>query len=237
MSTTARANRTPSRRIVVAVAVAAALAVAGVLIALSARGGTDGDAGRSIDPALVAEVTAAVGGVPQSGATLGRPSAPVVVTEYADLQCPFCAQAAATIVPDVVRRYVRPGVARLEFAPLAFIGGDSTRGAHAAVAAGSQDRLWQYVELLYRLQGEENAGWLDDDLVDAAARALDLDVAAFDAALHAGSTQAALDEAARTATTDGVSSTPAFVVTGPKGRRVVTGADGAAVTAAIEAVK
>ena len=35
-----------------------------------------------------------------------------------------------------------------------------------AVAAGLQNKLWQVVGLFYENQGEENSGWVTDELID-----------------------------------------------------------------------
>lgn len=41
---------------------------------------------------VVSKVAALLRGVPQAGATLGWSSAPVVMEDYTDLQCPTCRQ-------------------------------------------------------------------------------------------------------------------------------------------------
>ena len=50
---------------------------------------------------------------------LGSPDAPVTLVEYADLQCPFCAEWARGTFPAIVDEYVRPGQVRIEFRGLA----------------------------------------------------------------------------------------------------------------------
>ena len=60
-------------------------------------------------------------GIPQDGISLGSAKAPVRVLEFADLQCPFCRQATLDVLPNVIKRYVRPGQVRMEFHALAFI--------------------------------------------------------------------------------------------------------------------
>jgi protein-disulfide isomerase len=115
-------------------------------------------------------------GIPQEGLVLGDPSAPVTIVEFADLQCPFCAEWSNEVFPGVVERYVRPGHARIVFQGLAFIGDDSEKALRAVLAAGLQNRLWEMVELLYVFQGEENSGWVTDDLLrEVAARIPGLD--------------------------------------------------------------
>lgn len=104
-------------------------------------------------------------GIPQDGTALGKPDAAITLVEYADLQCPYCAQWALGTLPTLVEHYVRAGKLRIEFRGLAFIGPDSETGLRTALAAGRQDRLWHAVELLYVNQGAENSGWVTEDLL------------------------------------------------------------------------
>ena len=102
-----------SRLVWVAGTLTLAIVVVVILALVSARGGES-----AARPAAVVDLS----GIPQSGAVLGQASAPVEILEFADLQCPFCAQAAASTLPGAIDRWVRPGTARIVFEPLAFIG-------------------------------------------------------------------------------------------------------------------
>ena len=61
---------------------------------------------------------------------------------------------------------------KVELRTLAFIGPDSARGRDALIAAGEQNKLFSFLQLLYTNQGTENTGWLDDDFVKAAAASI-----------------------------------------------------------------
>jgi protein-disulfide isomerase len=84
----------------------------------------------------------------------------VVVEEYADLQCPFCADFATRDLPALVADYVRPGRVRMRLRLLTFLGPDSVQGGRVAAAAGLQNRQWDFVEGFYARQGEENSGYV-----------------------------------------------------------------------------
>ena len=92
---------------------------------------------------------------------LGKPTAPVTLVEYADLQCPYCARVAVGDFPAIVRDYVRTGNVRVIFQGLSFVGPDSDTALQTALSAGDQHRLWNVVQLLYANQGAENSGWVD----------------------------------------------------------------------------
>jgi protein-disulfide isomerase len=122
-------------------------------------------------------------GIPQHGNVLGSPNAPVTVVEYVDLQCPFCQEFETKAMPTLLSRYVRPGKVKIEARPIAFIGPDSERGRAGALAAGEQNRLFNYMQLLYLNQGTENTGWLDDAMATGAAASIPgLDVHAWSSA-------------------------------------------------------
>jgi protein-disulfide isomerase len=193
---------------------ASAVAVAVVVIVAIAVGGAGGgESGTTTGtPEGIAATRALFAGIPQRGEELGSPDAQVTVTEFADLQCPFCGQSARDELPDVVRDYVRPGRARLVFRALAFLGDDSERGAAMAAAAGMQNRLWQFVDLVYRNQGAENSGWVSDAYLRRVATAAGLDVRRAFADRTSAAAGARLEEAHAAANSAGVKSTPTFVV-------------------------
>jgi len=143
------------------------LAVVLVLIVVNASDGSGGDT--NIEGA--AEVDRLLGGIPQNGMVLGDPKAPVALIEFGDLQCPVCKGYAEEILPPIIENQVKNGEVRLDFRNLTIIGEQSTPAGAAALAAGEQGRGWNYVELFYRNQGEENSGYADDAFLEALAKA------------------------------------------------------------------
>jgi protein-disulfide isomerase len=111
-------------------------------------------------------------GIPQSGTLLGKPSAPVTMVEYIDLQCPVCRAFETETMPAIIDRYVRTGKVKVEARPIAFIGQDSVSGRLAAIAASKQNRFFDFAQVLYANQGTENSGWLDDTMITAAAKSI-----------------------------------------------------------------
>ena len=162
----AAARRRRLQRLAIVAGLAVALVAATVAITQS---GSDGEEGELASQG--AEVEALFAGIPQEGISLGEADAPAVMREFADPQCPFCADYALDVLPEIVDRYVRPGDLRLELDLLTFIGPDSERAARVAHAAGEQDRMWEFVELLFRNQGAEGSGWATDELLRELAEA------------------------------------------------------------------
>ena len=155
-------------------------------------------------------------GIEQQGAVLGSPKAPVTLVEYADLQCPYCAQWARDTIPTLVEDYVKTGKLRIVFSGMAFIGPDSDKALRTAIAAGTDDHLWDVVHSLYLNQGHENAGWVTDELVGTVAAGSGLDgEALLDRAFDSAVTSQ-IERAAQAAHAAGVHGTPAFQV-GPTG--------------------
>jgi protein-disulfide isomerase len=100
------------------------------------------------------EVQQLVAGIAQTGPYLGPADAAVTITVFNDLQCGSCADYETGTVDPLIEEYARSGRARLEFRHLSFGQAETTIAAHAAVAAGEQDREWQYIELFFRNQDE-----------------------------------------------------------------------------------
>jgi protein-disulfide isomerase len=145
------------------VSLLAAVAVAAAVLVSSA--GDDEPAA----PAGAAEEAPDVGalyeGISQDGVRLGDPAAPVTLLEFADLQCPFCAQYSVEVMPAVVQDYVRSGRVQYELRIRAFLGRDSVRAAGAAAVAARADRLYEFADLFYRNQGAENSGYVTNEFV------------------------------------------------------------------------
>lgn len=194
-------------------AVVLAILIVGVLIAVSQSGDDDGGGEPRAD---------LFRGIPQNGIALGEPDAPVTIVEFADLQCPFCAQFSNDVLGDLVARYVRPGDVRIELRLLSFIGPDSIRAAEVAAAAAEQDRAWSFAEAFFADQGAENSGYVTDEFLrDAGGNIPGLEIG--EALEEAGSAPSVelLAEADNLAAEAGVNSTPSFLI-GPTGGKLRT---------------
>jgi protein-disulfide isomerase len=191
----------------------ATLAVAAVLVALLAGGGDDDGGGGEAGVQGIADSRAMLEGIPQDGTALGAADAPVVLTEFADLQCPFCRDYALNVLPQVIQNHVRTGDLRLEMQLLRFIGPDSDRGARAAVVASRQDKMWDFVDLWYRNQGPEGTGYATDDYIGDLAEAAGVPRQDAIDGITAENTEPPLVEAEQQASAAGIDSTPSFTVT------------------------
>jgi protein-disulfide isomerase len=159
-----------------------------------------------------ADVASRLAGLPQDGITLGAPSAGATLIEYADLQCPFCAEFSRDVLPTVIEQYVRPGKLKLELGVLTFVGDDSVEAGQMAAAAAQQDRLWHFADAFYLAQGQENTGYVTDDFLRSVGATAGLDVDAAMAARETPETQKLLDDAQARAQEHGVDSTPSFLL-------------------------
>ena len=196
-----------TRSLYVAAAAAVALLGATVLVLASLLGSSDSSA----TPARTASAgtSALFTGIPQHAATLGRPTAPVTLVEYADLQCPYCGLWARQQLPSIVDQLVRSGRLQIRFHGLAFVGPDSQTALAGAIAAGRQNRLWDFVDLMYQSQETENAGWVDPVLDDTASAA-QLDMDRWTSDRRSGSLVDEIDRLSAGAAAAGVHSTPSF---------------------------
>jgi protein-disulfide isomerase len=193
-------------------ALAAAVAVASVAVAISSgHGGVTAASGARLTGATFSSRLFA--GIPQHGNILGRPDAPARIVEFADLQCPYCRQYAIQALPSLVKDYVRTGKAQMEFENLSFIGPDSVRAGRAAAAAARQNKLWNFVDLMYLNQGAENTGYVTSSYVRHLLRAIPgLNVASALSATEEPAADSALTEATNLAVKDGVTGTPSFLI-------------------------
>jgi protein-disulfide isomerase len=228
-------GRQANTKVLIGVAVGIVGIVAAVALAFVVTSGSSSSSTPNVSTLPDAAASLAeFKGIPQRGNVLGRPSAPVTLVQYIDLQCPACRAFETEVMPSIVQRYVRSGKLKVESRPIAFIGPDSLLGRRATIAAGRQNRLYDFAQLLYANQGAENSGWLNEDMVSSAAKSI-----------RGVNVQALLDEsnssevetAAKTyesqATADGVRGTPALYVGKTGGTRAPVAADQASLSAAI----
>jgi protein-disulfide isomerase len=148
--------------------IVAAIVVAVVVVILIATGGGGTKKVQSGTKAAnenVAIVNSLVGGVPQSGNTLGNPNAPVTLQYFGDLECPICKEFTLGALPSIIQKWVRTGKVKIEYHSME----TATREPEvfktqqvAAYAAGKQNLAWDFIELFYHEQGEEDSGYVTE---------------------------------------------------------------------------
>jgi protein-disulfide isomerase len=153
---------------------------------------------------------------PDGGELLGRSSAPVLVEEYGDFQCPVCGEWERTVYPTV-RQLVDQGRIRFEYHPIAFIGPESVAAANAAEAAGDEGRFWAYHDLLFADQAPENSGALTADRLVGLGRQVGLTSRQFQQRVRGGTYDDWVRQATGQASQRGVNATPTVFVNGRQG--------------------
>ena len=216
IATAARASASARRRrqvrALTGVGLVAVLTVT-VAVAVSSQGSAADGAATGGPVAGAAYSSRLFEGIPQHGNVLGRADAPVRLVEFADLQCPYCDQYAVRALPTLVADYVRTGKLQMQFENLSFIGPDSVAAGRVAAAAAQQDRLWNFIDLLYLNQGEENTGYVTSQYLHRLAAAVPgLDVTRALAASRTPAADGALARATQLAQADGIAATPSFLI-------------------------
>jgi protein-disulfide isomerase len=152
------------------------------------------------------------------GYDLGSADAPVVVVEFSDFGCSFCAMFARGTFPELHEEFVETGKVRWKYVPFVmgmFPNGDEA--ARAAECAGEQDKFWEMHDLLYAHQGEWRRGRDAAGFFASLAAQAELDRGKFASCYRedrrADRTRAA-NQAARAG---GIRATPTFLI---DGRRV-----------------
>lgn len=100
---------------------------------------------------------------------IGDVDAPVVLINYTDPRCPFCAKFANDVEPALREKYVDTGDVRIEFRVVAAFGPDSETTTKAVFAAGMQQKGVEYLTEIYqRHPGQGQPVHSQDDLVEIA---------------------------------------------------------------------
>jgi protein-disulfide isomerase len=197
-----------------------AIAAVAVAIAISSSSSSTKKSSPASGSQAASAVTRLLAGIPQSGNTLGKGTAPVQVTIYEDLQCPVCKDFMLATGSQLIAKDVRAGRVKLVFRALQTATPDPTTfqvQQQAAVAAGKQNKLWHFVELFYHQQGQEGTPYVTESYLDKLARQVPgLNHGAWLAARKSGALAASVSADEAQARAKNFSSTPTIVVQGPK---------------------
>lgn len=200
-----------------------------VLLVVAVAAGIAFQSARSNRQASVVVPAHALG--PNGGELLGRGSAPVLVEEYGDFQCPVCGEWERTVSPTV-RQLVDQGRIRFEYHPIAFIGPESVAAANAAEAAGDEGKFWAYHDLLFADQAPENSGALTTDRLLELGRQVGLTSRQFQHKVRDGTYDNWIRQVTDQSSQQGVVQTPTVLV---NGRQVDTALTAQGLQAAVNA--
>jgi protein-disulfide isomerase len=213
------ANAARRTRLIQLGSVAAVVVVVVVVIALVTGGGKKtavvkpGTASASSTEKLV---TSLVGGITQNANVLGSPTAPVTLQYFGDLECPICRDFTLGALPSLIQKWVRTGKLRIEYRSLE----TATREPEvfknqqvAALAAGKQSKMWNFIETFYHEQGEEDSGYVTENYIQGIAKQVPgLNLAQWTSDRNDSSLAAQVATDAQAANNQGFNGTPSFLI-------------------------
>jgi len=133
---------------------------------------------------------------------------------FGDLECPICKEFTLNALPSIIQKQVRTGKLKIEYRSLE----TATREPEvfklqqvAALAAGKQNKMWNFVETFYHEQGEEDSGYVTEKYLQGLAQqvpGLNLTTWTADRAEPALTNEVASD--AQAASALGFNGTPSF---------------------------
>src|ERR1700684_4581490 len=167
------------KRLIQLGSVIAGVVVIVVVIVVATSGGgpkqtVEKQASGSTGPTKVQkEVISLLSGIPQNGNKLGSANAPVTLQYFGDLECPICREFTEGALKPLIEKYVRSGKVKIEYRILE----TATREPEtcrtqqsAALAAGKQQKAWDYIELFYHQQGQEDTGYVTENYLQKLAK-------------------------------------------------------------------
>jgi protein-disulfide isomerase len=202
--------QTKSSRLTPLYAILGGVAVVGVGLIVfqlvsSGGGGATEPVEVEIDPSELAQV---------QGISIGDPSAPVVIYEFADFQCPACAQYASIYAPIIKQRLVDTGLVRYvhyDF-PLTQIHPHAFLAARAGRCANEQGGFWQFHDLTYARQRRWTALSDPSSVFVDVAEEIGLDEDRFEACLRSDRFAEEVTRSLRLGESMGVPGTPTLFV-------------------------
>jgi hypothetical protein len=120
------------------------------------------------------KISKLLAGIPQHGNTLGSPTAPITLQVFGDLECIVVKWwFVEGELSGIIQKFVRPNVVRIEYRAMktdtlnrrTFVVQQT-----AALAAGLQDKMWNFLETFYNEQGQEYTPYVTEGYLDGIAR-------------------------------------------------------------------
>ncbi len=159
------------------------------------------------------------------GNGIGDPNAPILIEEFSDFQCPYCARFSDETEGQLIAAYVETGKVYFRYRSMgnflsdniARAGGppgtESEDAAEAAYCAGDQNKFWEYHDTLFANQTGEGVGDFAPRKLTAYAEALGLDMQAFQSCIDSGKYRDQVAQDGVDGAAAGVTGTPSFLLT------------------------
>jgi protein-disulfide isomerase len=138
--------------------------------------------------------------------SIGPENAPIVMVEFSDFRCPYCARFNAQTLEPLLAQY--EGQIKFVYRDFPVVGGD--RAALAAECADDQGVFWEYHDLLFENQASLNT---DDSLIQLASQ-LNIDMDTFSTCLSTDEHSDEIENDFSQGLSYGVGGTPAFFING-----------------------
>jgi len=159
------------------------------------------------------------------GYVLGSPSAPIEIVEYADFECPFCAQFATVQFPTIRDQLISSGKVRWRFRdfPLPPTTHRWSRlAAHAVACAAEQGKTWEEMDALFTHHDWAQRPADPTSLFRDLSKTVGLDVGRYDACMDSRRYMPRIEASVQEGESLGVQGTPTFFINGRmyQGRRI-----------------
>ncbi len=148
---------------------------------------------------------------------LGSNKAKVVMVEFGDYQCQFCARFHRYTKDSIIQNFVNTGQVRFLFKDFTINDkpGDkaSTLAAEASYCAADQGRYWQYHDEVYKNSKGENVAWVNKDALRQFARNVNVpDIQKFSNCLDSNNHSNIVQQNDNLAGNIGLQATPSFLL-------------------------
>ena len=147
---------------------------------------------------------------------LGDKDAPVTIVEFSDYECPFCKRHFDDTYPQLIKKYIETGKAKLVFRdfPLSFHDPMATKEAVAANCAkeqGGDKKYFEFHDEIFK-RTVSNGNGLDDAKIKTIATDLRLNISSFTTCLSNKAMEDEVKKDIADGTAAGASGTPTFII-------------------------
>jgi protein-disulfide isomerase len=150
-----------------------------------------------------------------NASALGNERANITIVEFADYQCPFCAQFNKETKDSIVENFIDTGKAKFLYKDFIVNDGSdkaSTLAAAASYCAAEQGMYWEYHDELFKNSNGENTGWVTTDNLKQFANNVRVpDLMKFSDCVDTGKYNEIVSENDSFARNIGLQSTPSFI--------------------------